>query len=184
MAKGIITLFAAVISCYLMFLYPLGASYQQQEQLAYTLAYSSVTGFVDAVRDKGFITPIMVNDLIAQLAQSGHVFDIEMEHGIKKYNPIHADPADAGTFQARFEVYYDFHYTDELNRVLFPDSSAPLTDPDRVYYLKAGDIFRVVVKNVNETNAALVRSFLTRTLPDDLARIYIPYGGMVRNEDY
>ncbi len=40
MAKGIITLFAAVIACYLMFLYPLGASYQQQEQLAYTLAYS------------------------------------------------------------------------------------------------------------------------------------------------
>ncbi|CAH8246803.1 hypothetical protein WJ0W_004036 [Paenibacillus melissococcoides] len=184
MAKGIITLFAAVISCYLMFLYPLGASYQQQERLDYTLAYSSVTGFVDAVRDKGFITPVMVNELNGQLARTGHVFDIEMEHGIKKYNPVHMDPADAGTFQARFEVYYDFHYTDDLNRVLFPNTAAPLTDPGRVYYLKAGDMFRVVVKNVNQTNGALIRSFLTRSLPDDLARISIPYGGMVRNEDY
>ncbi|MBG9792680.1 hypothetical protein ABD76_09320 [Paenibacillus dendritiformis] len=184
MAKGIITLFAAVIACYLMFLYPLGASYQQQEHLAYMLAYSSVTGFVDAVRDKGFITPAMVKELNGQLARTGHVFDIEMEHGIKKYNPVHTDPADAGTFQARFDVYYDFHYTDDLNRVLFPNTAAPLTDPDRVYYLKAGDMFRVVVKNVNQTNGALIRSFLARSLPDDLARIYIPYGGMVRNEDY
>ncbi len=35
-------------------------------------------------RDKGFITPTMVNDLNAQLSQSGHVFDLEIEHGIKK----------------------------------------------------------------------------------------------------
>lgn len=184
MAKVLSVLFAAIVACALLYVYPALNSYERQEQIAYNIAYKAVTAFVDSVRNKGYITPTMYNDFNKQLAATDNMFDIRMEHDRKRYNPAYADPANASTFQSKYEVYYEGFYTERIMSTLFPDNSLPAADKSRYYYLQVGDMFTVTIKNKNMTKAALVRDFLTNGNTGDPTRIYIPYGGMVQNEDY
>jgi hypothetical protein len=52
----------------------------------------------------------------------------------------------------------------------------------RRYKLAVGDTFYVVVKNTNRTNETILHDFLNNASRTHV-KIFIPYGGMVRNED-
>lgn len=163
-----------------MALYPIYHLAQQGDNTANNLSHKIVTNFVDSVRTKGYITSKMYSEFIDQLHQTGNVFDIEMEHLHKKYNPVYADPADPASFQDSYDTYYDGHYTEEILKVLFPAN----TVGEQKYYLNTNDIFNVTIKNRNRTMATQMRNFFTFSVLDDNAEIYIPYGGMVLNEDH
>jgi hypothetical protein len=184
MAKVLSLICAAIVACGLLYLYPALNSYEQQDQIAYNMAYKAVTTFVDSARTKGYITPTMYNDFHRELDLTGNLYDVQMEHKRKQYNPIYTDPADPASFEGKYEVYYDGFYTDKIMATLFPNNSLPVTDPSRRYFLQVGDTFSVTVKNKNVTKATLVRDFLTNGNTGDPTRIYIPYGGLVTNEDY
>ncbi len=174
---------AAIVACLLLYIYPIGKSYEQQDQIAYSIAYKAVTKFTDAVRSKGYITPVMYNDFMAELETSGNLYRVELQHDRKLYNPIYADPADPSSFQTDFEVYYQSSFSEDIMEVLFPDNATPAADPARRYLLKQYDYFSVKVANTNTTKAGLVKNMLHLS-DSDAARILIPYGGMVLNEDY
>ncbi|MGY3386794.1 hypothetical protein ACVWZB_004748 [Paenibacillus polymyxa] len=176
--------FAALIAIALLYFAPLLSSYVQQDQIAYNLSYNAVTNFVDAVRNKGYITPTMYSDFTRELELTGNMFDIQMEHKAKRYNPIYDNPADETTFTGSAEVYYDATYQDNILATLFPDNGASDNDPSRRYLLKEGDFFSVTVKNTNITNATILFDYLTNGTTGDATRIYIPYGGLVNNEDH
>lgn len=175
---------AAIVACLLLYLYPVGQSYEQQDQIAYNIAYKAVTKFTDSVRTKGYITPDMYTDFMDELDRSGNLYDVQLQHDAKKYNPIYEDPADSDTFLSDYEVYYESFYTEDILARLFPDNPASVADEERRYELKQQDYFSVTVRNTNATNADRIRSFLNRSELDGTSRIYIPYGGMVLNEDY
>lgn len=184
MAKVLSVLFAVVVACGLMYVWPTQNNYEDQDKIAYNIAYKSATTFADSVRNKGYITPKMYTDFNNELSATDNIYDIQMEHDRKRYNPIYTDPANPATFQGKFEVYYDGFYTDKIMSTLFPTNSLPVTDTSRKYYLQSGDYFYVTIKNKNFTKATLVSDFLTNSNTGDPTRIYIPYGGMVNNEDY
>lgn len=145
------------------------------------MVYKSVTSFVDAVRDKGYITPVMYNDFFNQLAATGNTFDIQMEHDHKRYFPVYTDPTDESTFQNRFTTDSDDFYTPQIMRVLFPETTDPIDSPSRNYKMEVGDFFNVTIKNTNITAATILRNFLTGGNQE--AKIAVTYGGMIRNED-
>jgi hypothetical protein len=184
MGKILSLICASIVACALLYLYPTFHTYEQQDQISYNVAYKSVTNFVDAVRNKGYITPAMYKDFTSELAVTDNIFDIRMEHHQKRYNPVYTDPGNGATFQQTYEVYYDGFYTEKIMSRLFPNNSLAVTDPNRRYDLQVGDMFTVTITNTNVTKATLVRDFLTHTSTGDPLRIYIPYGGMVVNEDY
>ncbi|MGM1023177.1 MAG: hypothetical protein ACQEXV_22325 [Bacillota bacterium] len=176
--------FAAIIAIALLYFVPLLSSYEQHDQISYNIAYNAVTNFVDSVRNKGYITPRMYSDFTRELGSTSNMFEIQMEHKAKRYNPIYTNPSDETTFTGTAEVYYDAAYQESILATLFPDNGSQDNDPSRRYYLKEGDFFTVTVKNTNITNATLLFDRLTNGTTGDPTRIYIPYGGLINNEDY
>ncbi|MFM9280873.1 hypothetical protein [Paenibacillus jiagnxiensis] len=174
MAKYVLYPFAIILACLLLYFYPMLAAYQQQDQIAYNLAYQATTNFVDSVRNKGYITPTMYNDFMRELGSS-NLYDVQMEHKAKQYNPIYEDPEDDSTFTGQTDVYYDARYTDSILKTLSSGSR---------YYMREGDFFSVTVRNTNTTKATLMQDFLNNGYTSDPTRIYIPYGGIILNEDY
>jgi len=177
--------FSVLLIVLLLYVWPTSESFERQDDISYLTAFKAVTIFVDSVRDKGYITPIMYNDFVKQLNLTGNEFDIQLEHNHKRYNPVYIDPANQGTFQNTFNVDFEGFYTNQIMPILFPvNSVAPKTDESRKYKLSVSDYFTVKIMNKNKTNAGIIRDFLNGSSSSSNTRIYIPYGGIVTNEDY
>ncbi|WP_317259159.1 hypothetical protein [Paenibacillus sp. J5C2022] len=181
MMNSFLKLFAVLIAVLLLYLYPISAAFEQQDDISELVALRATTQFVDAVRDKGGITPTMYNDLMSALAATGNTFVVDMEHGSKKYVPVYLDPTRPETFQNTYEIHYDSYYQADILSVLFPGTSAAKDDPGRRYQMHVGDHFSVVVRNVNRTAGTLYFDFLANTISPN-EKIVIPYGGVIRNE--
>lgn len=182
MINTVSKLFSIIVAVLLLFIYPLSESYDRQDDVSSMIAFQAVTGFVDAVRDKGYVTPTMYNDFFRVLHSTGNTYDIVMEHEHKRYDPVYVDPSNPATFNKEYRVNYEAFFTPHIMAVLFPDNAKPLDDGSRKYRMAMGDYFTVTIRNTNRTNATLLRNFLSNG-DSDRAAIFIPYGGMVRNEN-
>ncbi|GAB6930174.1 hypothetical protein JCM10914A_41570 [Paenibacillus sp. JCM 10914] len=184
MSNALSKWFAAFLALLLLYLVPLGEVSRRQDDLSRLVVYQSVTKFVDSVRTKGYITPIMYQGFLQELAATGNEYDVQMEHHHKKYHPDYDDPADPATFRNRYVVLYDTYYQDDVLAYLFPDSSAPKDDDTRRYHLVIGDHFQVSVRSLNPTSGMTLFDSLTGANSAGKAAIAFPYGGLVLNEDY
>jgi hypothetical protein len=184
---------AVLIAVVLLFGYPLYQQAQRQDELTELVVHGAVTEFVDAVRTKGYITPQMYNEFNRKLGATGNQYDVQMEHMHKRYNPLYADPSNPNsTFDNTFDIYFNGHYTEEIMNALFPTDekttgryptiginySGIKADP-----MSVGDFFTVKVKNINRTMATILRDFFTGGNTGSNTTLYIPYGGMIINED-
>ncbi|MEK3866901.1 hypothetical protein MHH60_25875 [Paenibacillus sp. FSL H7-0716] len=179
--NSFIKIFAVLIAVMLLYIYPISTAMEQQDDISELVALRATTAFVDAVRDKGGITPTMYNDFVTALAATGNNFNVRMEHDSKKYVPVYDDPTRPETFNGSYEVQYDAFFNAQILPVLFPDNQVAKDDPSRRYKMRAGDSFAVVIRNTNRTAGTLFFDFLNNAnSPSE--KIVIPYGGAVRNE--
>lgn len=160
MSNAWANIFVAFIMVMLLFIYPLFDCYLRQDDIAYSFALQTVTTFVDSVRDKGYVTPQMYNDFYRQLAMIDNIYNIELEHLRKNYDPIYEDVADQGTFQDDFVVNYNEFYTGDILAKLFPHNHEPIDSQNRRYKMEVGDFFYVKVTRINETPSFLISSWL------------------------
>lgn len=179
--NSLLKIFAVLLAILLLNLYPIAAAFEQQDDVSELIVLRATAAFVDAVRDKGGITPAMYNDFTASLAATGNTFDIQMEHESKKYVPVYEDPARPETFQGAYELQMDAFYNAQILPVLFPEHEARLDASSRRYRMHVGDRFTVTVRNTNRTAGTLFFDFLNHT-SSPVEKMMIPYGGMVRNE--
>jgi hypothetical protein len=176
-------IFAVLIAILLLYVFPISAAFDNQDDVSELVVLRQVTAFVDVVRDKGYISPAMYTEFEQAIHATGNTFDIQMEHGHKRYDPVYDDPVRPETFKGEYAVHYDTFYNGQIMPVLFPDSTAGKDDPDRRYKLQVGDTFMVTVKSTNRTNGTILHDFLNNaSSPSE--KIFIPYGGLVRNEDH
>ena len=180
--NSITKVFAILIAVLLLYIFPISAAFDHQDDVSELVVLRAVTAFVDAVRDKGYISPEMYNDFVQALNATGNTYDIQMEHGQKRYDPVYDDPLRPETFRGEYAVHYEMFYNAQILPVLFPDNAAGKDDPSRRYRLAVGDTFYVLVKNTNRTNGTILHDFLNNAGSTHV-KIFIPYGGMVRNED-
>jgi len=180
--NSFLKMFAVLIAILLLYIFPVSAAFDQQDDVSELVVMRATTSFVDAVRDKGYISPVMYDDFLQTIHATGNTFDVQMEHGQKRYDPVYDDPSRPETFRGEYDVHYDMFYNAQILPVLFPDSAAGKDDPSRRYRLHAGDTFYVVVKNTNRTNGTILHDFLNNAISPN-EKIVIPYGGVVRNED-
>ncbi|MWV42280.1 hypothetical protein GRF59_01435 [Paenibacillus sp. HJL G12] len=184
MTSAVSKFVAVLIAVALMFVYPSAEAYQKQDDLSRLVVYNALTQFVDAVRNKGYLTPTMYQDFLSEIHATGNDFDVQMEHLHKKYTPVYTDAADPSTFQHDIDVSYAGYYTVDIMSVLFPDQALPKDDELRKYKVNVGDFFKVTVKNVNRTAGTLMMDFVTGSISGNVPVLAYPYGGMVLNEDY
>ncbi len=175
---------AVLLAAALLFVYPAAEAYQKQDDLSRLIVYNAVTQFVDAVRNKGYVTPVMYQDFLNEIQATGHDFDVQMEHLHKKYTPVYTDAADPSTFQHEIDVAYEGYYTSDVMSVLYPETAGTKDSEDRKYKMNTGDFFKVVVRNMDRTAGTIMMDFVSGTASGDAPVLAYPYGGMVLNEDY
>lgn len=81
--------FSILISVLILFILPLYITFEKIDDISYSLALKITSNFVDNVTAKGYISEEMYNDFVSELAVTGNVYDIKMEHVSKKYNPVY-----------------------------------------------------------------------------------------------
>lgn len=78
---------AAIVGVLILFIIPVYMAYEKVDDIAYSLVLKITQNFVDNVRDKGYISPEMYSDLVSDLMATGNMYDIEIEHVKKRYDP-------------------------------------------------------------------------------------------------
>ncbi|MGF9697004.1 hypothetical protein [Paenibacillus sp. MABNR03] len=183
MINAVSKLLAVMLAVLLLYVYPASETADRQDDMTRMTVYQTVTRFVDSVRTKGYISPGMYAEFEEQLARTGNVYEITMEHLHKKYVPHYTDPMDQSTFTGTYETVQDGYYSAQILETLFPDTDTfPGDDLLRRYTLTLGDFFTITLKNTNRTPAMLFREWLYGT--DPASAVFTTYGGMVLNEDY
>ena len=81
--------FSILISVLILFILPLYITFEKIDDISYSLALKITSNFVDNVTAKGYLTEEMYNDFVSELAVTGNVYDVKMEHVAKKYNPVY-----------------------------------------------------------------------------------------------
>ncbi|WP_238996519.1 hypothetical protein [Paenibacillus pinistramenti] len=173
---------AALLAVLLLYYFPMMQNAKRQEDIAQLNEYRIVGAFVDAVRNKGYLSADMYEDFTAQLGTVLEGFDVELEHRHKKYQPEYSDPANPSTFLEKYSVHEEAHYQAEILEQLFPATAAAAGDT-RKYMLSEGDYFDVKVQD----HSTKPSSVLGRVLYGEwyaAAETELQYGGMVLNEDY
>jgi len=183
MSNPLSKIVAALLVVALLVLYPAVQAAEREESIAVLAAYNTMVQFTDAVRNKGYLSAGMYEDFVRELAVSGQVYEVELEHRHKKYHPEYGDPADSGTFQERFSVIYDSYYTPELLSQLFPDTGS-LDDTDRLYRMEIGDFFSVALSKRSVSSYQVLAGFMQVPYSVRRGSEKLHYGGMILNEDY
>lgn len=176
-------IFSVILAVLLLIFFPIYQIYEKQENLAYQTANNAVTKFVDNVRTKGYITPKMIEDFESELEVGDFLYDIEMKHERKVYNPVYTDPSNSSTFQNKYVVDYDEYYKSQIYDYLFSEKSN-VPKGERMYKLSVGDYFSITVENKTKTKADLIFDALVNGNTGNKSSEVIQYGGMVLNEDY
>ena len=183
MPNPISTIGSMILLVFVMFYITTFESYQKQENLLYDNTYKAVTEFVDNVRFKGYITPEMYEDFEDKIDVSDTLFDIEIVHKHKVYNPIYTDPTNLNSFTGDYTVDYDEYYSGDIEDKLFNDTSVAYAD--RMYKMEKDDYFQIYIENKTRLKSKIIFDSLTGgKFDDDAVGISIPYGGMIHNEDY
>ncbi|WP_019423881.1 hypothetical protein [Paenibacillus sp. OSY-SE] len=183
MVNALLKLLATLLGILLLFIFPLLESFQRQDEISTMYVMKSTHQFVDAVRDKGVVTPEMWNRFAMEIELTGNMFDVDMIHYEKKYDPVYEDPVQQNTFKSDFLVHYRLNNKALIMKTLFPYLAQPIDAPNRRYKLKIGDYFSVTVKNTNRTQATVLLDWLSQSFAPT-EKIVVPVGGLVRNEDY
>lgn len=133
-------LLAVLLAVLLLYVYPAAETADRQDEISRMTVYQTVTRFVDSARTKGYISPAMFAEFEEQLARTGNVYDISMEHLHKKYVPNYIDPQNPATFTGTYETVLDGYYSSQIKEKLFPtDGLETAEDPARRYTFTVGD---------------------------------------------
>lgn len=178
---------AALLAVALLYMYPAMQAAQRQEDIDTLTAYNSLVQFVDAIRNKGYLSPSMYEEFAQQISLTGGVYDIELEHKHKKYHPEYDDPKDETSFKGEFTIVYDSYFTSDLLRVLYPE---PLYTAEgspeaifRKYKFETGDYIIISLKQHSKSSYDILSSLMYGSM-DGRDPKGLTYGGMVLNEDY
>jgi hypothetical protein len=183
MPNAISKITAALLSVVLLFLVPAVHTAQREEDLQGLSTYNTVIQFVDAARNKGYVSSTMYLDFTQQIEQFGDVYDIELEHAHKTYHPEYSDVADAISFQNKYSIYYNTYYTATILEKLFPESEIDQKgyEASTQYPLQVGDYFNVKVRRKSISFFHILNQLIVGSMYSGQASV--EYGGMILNED-
>lgn len=146
MGDSLITIVAIFLAAILMFVFPLSAISEMNDQETLALVQSYTTEFVNNIRTKGKITQDDYDSYVQQLHATGNSYDVQFELKIADTNP----GKKTENQQVGDTTYYSLYTAqveDSLNR-------------SSVLLLKEGDHVGVSVKNTNTTISQMIKNVL------------------------
>lgn len=157
----------------MMFFVPMGIQAEKEEMMieSYVLAKSAY--FVEHIRSNGAISREMYEQYQKQLAQTGFVYDIHMEHKQMVTNTEgeqEQEEEEKGLF-----CYRSAFYENDILETLF--------DKNEVYTMKQGDFFFLSVTSKTKGLSDKIKSYFL--IPTDSSpAVHVSMGGRIRDETH
>lgn len=170
MEDSIGKLFVIVLGAVIMIVFPLIQMLNNQEDITRMLVQTEASRFVDSVRNTGYITPRMYEEFLAALAATNMLYEIELEHLHRNYDPVFADPTEENSFTGEVSVNFDAYYNFDIQ--------SSLKEGEKKYLLSRGDYFTVNISNKEKTLATRIKEMLLAS-EFPIKTIIVRYGGMV-----
>lgn len=146
MGDSLTTIIAIFLAAVLMFVFPLAAIADRNDDTSQMYIQTTLDNFVNTVAAKGKLTKSDYEQLEAQLAATNNSYDIELTINVADVNPgKKSDNTKVGD-----TTYYSV-YTTQIEGVL---------NESQTYYLKEGDYIKVSVKNINTTISQMIKNVL------------------------
>lgn len=161
-----------IVLVLLAVLFPLYNYFERQDDMSYNLVLKATTNFVDEVINCGYISQKMYDDYVANISNTGNLYDIRLE--AKRKVLIQKDDG----FEEQYAVDYNdeiFKQTD-LSNVNHIDSR---TIKDGIYKLNVGDQIYVKLVNSSTSMATAILNMIAANVGDEY--IKVNYGGIVKN---
>ena len=174
MSDTLITIIAIFLAAVLMFVFPLMAVSNNQEDVTQLAVTEATQEFVNKAATKGKITQEDYDAYVQTLGATGNTYDIEMEFKILDENP-----GKKSTQSAKDKIGENVYYS-----VFTTQIQEALEGENKVYNLKEGDIINVSVKNTNLTLSQSLKNFFYTVVGNDTYTIAASSSGLVlRNGD-
>ena len=170
MSDTLITIMGIVLAAILMFVFPLMAISNTQDDISQVAVQSLVSEFVNNVATKGKVTQDDYNSFISKLYATGNTYDVQLEHKIMTTNPNKG-----ATDQLGENLYYSVYNSTIV------DSKATGIDYNKQYLMKKGDYIIVTVKNSNTTIGSQVKNFIYSIVGKDTYTIAASASALVVN---
>lgn len=149
MGDSLTTIIAIFLAAVLMFIVPLAAIAERNDDMSQMYVQTTLNDFVNTVAAKGKLTLADYEKLEAQLDATNNSYDIELVINVSDVNP----GKKTENQQIGDTTYYSV-YTAQIKNVI-EDSTKNYT-----YLLKEGDYIKVSVKNINTTISQMIKQAL------------------------
>ncbi len=155
---------AVILLIIALFIYPVMLMFETQDELSRTVVFSEAVKFIEVVSNKGKISENNLKLFNHALMATGNLYDIELTH--YKYLDYENEVSDS--------IGADYTITNH-------NSIIKEIEEDGEYKMSAYDLIEVEVKNKNKTMATRIQEMLyNKVLGTE--KIYVKYGGVVKNE--
>lgn len=158
MSDTFITVIAVVTVALVMFVFPLMAIANQNDDITQTSVQTLVSDFVNTCAKEGKITQNNYDNLIQKLHATGNTYSVELEVQILDDNPSKKGQ----NINVIGENIYYSEFTNTIESQLKEDS---------VYKMKQGDYILAKVQNTNVTFGTQLKNFMYSIMGKDTIAI-------------
>ena len=167
MGESFITVVVIFLAATLMFVFPMMAVADRNDDLSQLSIQTATTEFVDGVRTTGSLTEEKYDKFVQTIASTGNAYEIDMEIQILDENTSKVSQAEKTKIGEN--TYYSI-YTTQVEEKL--EKNGGLT-------FKEGDIVSVSVKNTNLTISQSLKNFFYKVVGNDTYQIAAQHAGIV-----
>ena len=148
MGDSLTTIIAIFLAAVLMFIFPLAAIADRNDDTSQMYIQTTLDNFVNTVAAKGKLTKEDYEQLESTLEATNNSYDIELKIDIKDVNPGKKTENDKIGDTTYYSVYTT-QIVDSLNN-----------STSNKYLLREGDYIKVSVKNINTTISQMIKNVL------------------------
>ncbi len=149
MGDSLTTIIAIFLAAVLMFIFPLAAIADRNDDTSQMYIQTTLDNFVNTVAAKGTLTLKDYEQLEAQLEATNNSYDIELVINVADVNP--------GKKTDNQKVGDTTYYSVYTAQIVGEDG---VLTKQGTYYLKEGDYIKVSVKNINTTISQMIKNVL------------------------
>lgn len=179
MRDNVSIIIAAIVGGILVVLMPLISILERQDNMTYNVALTLTTNFVDEIRSKGFIDKKSYNDYMGKMAQTGCLYEYQIEAHKKIIIPVSDD--DGNIITGKYEEDTLIQNKKDIEAVLYSTDTQDVKSSEKkeVYLFDEGDEFYIKVKNTNATSSSMLYKFISGQSNETV--INVSYGGIINN---
>lgn len=160
MSETFITIIAVIAVALVMFIFPIMATANQNDNITQTAVQSIVSDFVNTSAKEGKITNSNYDQFIQKLNATGNTYAVELEVQHLDDNPGNKG---SGIDVIGENIYYSVYTNNIVNELVNPESYS--------YKLNKGDYVKAKVENTNITFGTQMKNFLYSIMGKDTIAI-------------